>query len=64
MGTVVTFPPPRRKRASAASTTSEATILLFMGVRYVRELDETAAADVPPPMMHDPSAGCPPLETV
>lgn len=54
MGTVVTMPAPRRKRSTTAQTVDKATILLFMGVRYVRELDNaehpealTSASDRP-----------------
>ncbi|MDX7952515.1 hypothetical protein P7D22_15200 [Lichenihabitans sp. Uapishka_5] len=39
MGTIVNFPSPRRKRRLSIPPQDEATILLFMGVRYVRELD-------------------------
>ena len=39
MGNVVTMPAPRRKRSAVLQKTDKATILLFMGVRYVRELE-------------------------
>ena len=38
MGTVVTLPQRQKPHTSAAPTT-EATILLFMGVRYVRDIE-------------------------
>lgn len=44
MGTIVNLPAQRRKRSTAVRPSDEATILLFMGVRYVRE---PAAADRP-----------------
>lgn len=39
MGTIVNLPSPRRKRRLSVQTSDEATILFFMGVRYVRDLD-------------------------
>ena len=49
MGTIVTLPTDRRRRRATARTTDEATILLFMGVRYVRDFDTTPATDRPQP---------------
>ena len=44
MGTIVTLPVGRKPRAAAART-DDATILLFMGVRYVREFEPALAAE-------------------
>lgn len=44
MGTVVTLPPRRATRAFA-SRDAEATILLFMGVRYVRDSEPEQSVD-------------------
>jgi hypothetical protein len=63
MGIIVTLPPPRRKRVSAVPTTNEATILLFMGVRYVRELETEITHEIAPATMPERTADCPPLET-
>ena len=41
MGTIVTLPAERRRRRPSERPTDEATILLFMGVRYVRDLEPT-----------------------
>ena len=47
MGTIVTLPTDRRRRRTSARTTDQATILLFMGVRYVRDFDAAPATDRP-----------------
>ena len=49
MGNVVSMPLPRRRRAAAGRKTDEATILLFIGVRYVRELDSAERKSLPSP---------------
>lgn len=49
MGTIVTLPTDRRRRRATPRTTDQATILLFMGVRYVRDFDPAPAADHPQP---------------
>jgi hypothetical protein len=63
MGTVVTLPPPRRRRSAAAPNRSMATILLFMGVRYVREIEALAPDEVAPATAPERPIDCPPLET-
>ncbi len=57
MGTVVTMPAPRRKLSARAAKTNKATILLFMGVRYVRELDPTDHLTAPEQQASGGSAG-------
>ncbi len=41
MGNVVTLPAQRPRRRQSVQTTDEATILLFMGVRYVRDFESS-----------------------
>ena len=50
MGTIVILPAERRRRRPSERTTDEATILLFMGVRYVREVEPTAVSERPQPI--------------
>ena len=45
MGTIVNLPAQRRKRSASVRPSDEATILLFMGVRYVRDFEPAAPAD-------------------
>lgn len=45
MGTIVTLPAERRRRRPSERTTDEATILLFMGVRYVRDIEAPPAPE-------------------
>lgn len=62
MGTIVTLPQPRRKRLSVAPTTNKATILLFMGVRYVRDFDDAPTSPTVSTAMPDRVMDCAPLE--
>lgn len=48
MGTIVTLPAERRRRRPSEKTAAEATVLLFMGVRYVRDLDVAPTPEHPP----------------
>ena len=45
MGTIVNLPARRRKRSASARPSDEATILLFMGVRYVRDYEPAPVID-------------------
>lgn len=45
MGTIVNLPAQRRKRSASVRPSDEATILLFMGVRYVRDFEPNTTAD-------------------
>ena len=62
MGIIVTFPPPRRRRSAPVQTTDNATILLFMGVRYVRELETVDLQKSGPEPDQTDCEALPPLE--
>lgn len=47
MGTIVNLPPQRRRRSASVRPSDEATILLFMGVRYVRDHEPVAPKERP-----------------
>lgn len=47
MGTIVNLPAERRRRRPSEHHADEATILLFMGVRYVREIEASPVPEQP-----------------